>query len=158
MKKMIENLLLLAAITGIFVLIPIFLFNATPILVTVPPVSMEAVAVSKQRADAEDEEKAEQEKEAAERAAQEAKYKALVKQVYSCKSDDECIIVDKDPCGCNIGPKGITAINVNAVSVFNLLNKQNTGMKVCPETLSTANECSARAYPACRAGSCKILY
>ena len=91
-------------------------------------------------------------------AEKEAQRQARARRVYSCKADEDCIIVDKDPCGCAIGPKGVVAINVNYLTDFNALNSQKMVTKSCSEVLSREKECSPSARAVCKAHTCKITY
>lgn len=142
MNKMIKNVVLLVAITVVASLIPLFWAHDAPIEVTIP--QLDAVEMAAQ-------------KEAAQQAEKQAQREARARRVYACQSDEDCIIVEKDPCGCAVGPKGVAAINVNFVTDFNTLNsKQIT--TACPDTISTEKECSAEAQAVCQARTCKITY
>ena len=81
-----------------------------------------------------------------------------LRRIYACTIDEDCIIVDKDPCGCTIGPKGVVAINVNYILDFNAINNQKSVTTTCPETTSRVKECSPTARPVCKAHRCKISY
>ncbi len=143
MKKMIKNMMLLVFTVGVVFLIALFLKNDSPIPVNLVKIDAKELAAKK------------------EAAAQEAKKehrRQQAQRVTSCKTDADCIIVDKDPCGCFIGPKGVTAINANYVVDFNAINNQQSVMKACPEKPSTVKECSPSARPVCKARKCKIAY
>ena len=142
MNKMIKNGVLLVAMVGVLLLIPLFLMHDAPIQVDIPHLDAQEMAAKK---------------EAVQQAEKQAQREARARRVYACQTDDDCIIVDKDPCGCAIGPKGVTAINVNYITDFNAINR-TMGTKACPDTVSTEKECSANAEAVCRARTCKISY
>lgn len=143
MKKIITNVFLLVCTVGVLLLILLFMSHDSPIQVDIPSLSTEELAAQKEEA-------AKIEREAAQ--------KARVQRVYSCKQDADCIIVDKDPCGCAVGPKGVVAINVNYITDFNVLNREGMGTKTCPSKVSTIKECSSSARGVCKARTCKIAY
>lgn len=142
MNKMIKNAVLIAITAGVVFLIPLFLSHDSPIEVNIPQLNVQEIATKK---------------EAAEQAEKQAQKEARVRRVYACQADEDCIIVDKDPCGCAVGPKGITAINVNFITEFNAMNNQQ-GAKACPDTISTEQECSDSAEAVCVSRVCKIRY
>ncbi len=142
MNKMIKNVVLLVAMVGVLLLIPLFLMHDSPIQVEIPHLNAQEMAAKK---------------EAAQQAEKQAQKEARARRVYACSVDEDCIIVDKDPCGCSIGPKGVVAINVNYITDFNAINR-NMGTKACPDTVSTEKECSESAQAVCRARTCKIKY
>ena len=88
-------------------LIPLFLAHDSPIEVNIPRLDAAEMAAQK---------------EAAQQAEKQAQREARARRVYACQSDEDCIIVEKDPCGCAVGPKGVVAINVNFVTDFNTIN------------------------------------
>ncbi len=143
MNKMIKNVVLIACTVGVVFLIPLFLTHDTPIEVDVPYLDATEIAAKK---------------EVAEQADKQAQKEARARRVYMCEADEDCIIVDKDPCGCSVGPKGVVAINVNYITEFNALNSQSMGTKACPDAVSTEKECSSTAQPVCKARKCKITY
>ena len=104
MKYKIKEMLLLCCAVGVIALLPLLYSKDAPIEVSVP-------ALNSQEMDAKAEE---QHKEAAAAAA-----KAQVRRMYRCQADEDCIIVDKDPCGCLVGPSGVTAINAEFTLDFN---------------------------------------
>lgn len=143
MNKMIKNLVLAGAAVGVLLLIPLFLTHDVPTeVVNIPYLDAQELAAQR---------------EAAEQAAKQAQKEVRVHRVYTCQTDEDCIIVEKDPCGCAVGPKGVVAINVNFVTDFNELNKQPV-TKACPDTVSDEKECSENAEAVCRAHMCKIIY
>ena len=76
-----------------------------------------------------------------------------------CESDEDCIIVDKDPCGCLRGPESITTINANYSLEFSrLVEKKFATATACPSVGSVEKECSATAHPVCQNKHCKIAY
>ena len=143
MKKIITNVCLLICTACVVLLIPLFLSHDVPIQVDIPRLDAEELAAQK---------------EASAKAEREAARKAKANRVYSCQEDEDCIIVDKDPCGCAAGPKGVVAINVNFITEFNSLNQVGSVTKACAERLSQERECSPSARAVCRARSCKIIY
>lgn len=143
MKKLITNTILLICMAGVLLLIPVFMTHNSPISVDIPQLSVEEMAAQKA---------------AAAKAEHDAARKARLHRIHSCTEDSDCLIVDKDPCGCYVGPKGVTAINVNYITDFDALNSSKMGMKSCPSTLSTAAECSPSARAVCKARTCAISY
>ena len=143
MNKMTKNVILMVATVGIVFLVPLFLAHDSPIEVNIPQLDAQEMAAKK---------------EAAEQAEKQAQKEARARRVYTCKTDEDCIIVDKDPCGCAIGPKGVDAINVNFVTDYNAIHNKNVLAKACPDTVSTEKECSENAQAVCRAHTCKIIY
>lgn len=84
---------------------------------------------------------------------------ALEAKLYQCTSDEECVIVDKDPCGCLKGPEGVTAINSSMSLEFSqMMEKHFSAATTCPSVGSAERECSATAEAACQHGRCKIVY
>ncbi len=115
-----------------------------------PALSREELAANK-----EDYQKQEAQQEAQERARRIAKARAVN---FACQSDEDCIIVDKDPCGCLVGPKGVVAINAARTLEFNK-TLENVMAKACPDGApSQEKECSPNARAVCRNKTCKIIY
>lgn len=84
--------------------------------------------------------------------------RAKERRVYACEDDEDCIIVDKDPCGCLVGPQGVTAINALFTLEFNQLQKKSL-MTPCPDRApSTERECSSTAQAICVNKTCQISY
>ena len=80
-------------------------------------------------------------------------------RVRQCTADEQCIIVDRDPCGCLKGPEGVTAINSSMTLEFSqLVQAETSGSTVCPSVGSTEKECSATARAVCRQNACTIVY
>lgn len=80
-------------------------------------------------------------------------------KMVECESDEECIIVDKDPCGCLKGPESVTTINANYSLEFSrLVEKKFATATACPSVGSSEGECSASAHAVCQAKHCKIVY
>ncbi len=142
MKKMIVNIALLSATIAVLGLTGLFLSNRFPISVNIARLDVEEMAAQK---------------EAAAQAAKAAQRRAQLNRTVSCKADEDCIIVDKDPCGCAAGPRGVTAINVNYITDFNAINSQPS-TKTCMDVPSTEKECSPSARAVCRARTCRIEY
>ena len=142
MNKMIKNIILIVATVGVAFLVPLFLAHDVPIEVNIPRLNVQELAAQK---------------EATEQAEKQAQREARIRRVYACQVDEDCIIVDKDPCGCAVGPKGVVAVNVNLITEFNAINNSQV-TKTCPDTISTEKECSETAQAICRARTCKISY
>lgn len=81
-------------------------------------------------------------------------------RMLRCSSDDECVIVDSNPCGCLKGPSGVTTINGAFSLEFTALMEKKFGIATaCPSTpASTEKECSPTAEAVCRENLCKIIY
>lgn len=143
MKNTIKNVILLSCTGLVIVLIPMLYSKDSPIQVTVPHLNLQEL----------------EEQEKQQKAEQARALDALRRQrVNSCKRSDDCIIVDKDPCGCLVGPQGVTAINAFYTADFDLLQSR-TVTKACPDKApSKVRECSATARAACVKGKCKIVY
>lgn len=143
MNKFIKTTWMLIC-SGVLIVFMVLCFvNNKPIEVNVPSFTQEELAVKK--------------KEAAKEAKAVQRKQKLAK-MYNCQADEDCVIVDKDPCGCSIGPKGVVAINVNSVMDFNEINNTPFGTKTCPEKTSKEKECSPSARAVCQAKRCKIAY
>lgn len=143
MKKAIARIFLLTCTVGVVLLIPLFLSHDSPIQVQLPHLTVEELEAQKQEAA---------------KIEQETARKARLKRIYSCKQDEDCLIVDKDPCGCAAGPTGVVAINVNYITDFDALNSAKMGTKACSSQVSTIKECSPSAKAVCKAHTCKISY
>ena len=151
MISKIHTILLLVASGIVLLLAFIFFMHPDPIEAQAPLLTKQMLedyqAQQQQTA-----QKRQSEAAARKRAELEAKLKL-------CETSEECIIVDKDPCGCLKGPGSITAINADfSLEFSSLVEKKFTGMEMCPETGSTEKECSASAHPACVENRCKIVY
>ena len=143
MKKDRKWVSLNLKVNVVIMLIVLVLANNTPIEVNLPHFTAEELA---------------EQKKAASQAAKAAYRKQRISKMYVCQTDDDCAIVDKDPCGCLIGPKGVTAINVGYITDFDEINNKAFGTRTCPEQTSAEKECSPSAHPVCRAKRCKIAY
>ena len=149
MNTIKQGLLLLCAL-GVIASVPMFLARRSTIETDMPALSSEEIIAAK-----EDYQRQVAEQEAQERARRVAKARAAN---YACQTDSDCIIVDKDPCGCLIGPKGVVAINASRSLEFTQ-SLGNVMAKTCPEGApSTQNECSPSARAVCRNKTCKIIY
>ncbi len=139
----IKNIITFLAALGVLVLLPLLLSNSRPIEVHVPQVSQEDIKVQEEKK---------------QHKAQVAAVQNKTRKIYACEADEDCIIVDNNPCGCVIGPSGRTAINAAQIQEFEKMNfKEITSS--CPDTPpSTENECSNSAQAVCQAGACKISY
>ncbi len=136
---------IIALISAIVILgsLSSFLARIKPIEVDLPQLSQEEVV-------AQEEIKQKQEQAAA--------MQSKMRRIYACTLDEDCIIVDKDPCGCLIGPQGVTAINALYTSEYNQLTTRSV-TTTCPDvTPSTEQECSSSAIPICMSGTCRIAY
>ncbi len=143
MNKHIKNIFFAVCAGAIILAIPMLLAHHTPLQVDLVKLDAQEIAAQKEAA-------AEAEKQAARQ--------ARAARVYACSTDEDCIIVDKDPCGCSAGPKGVVAINVNHIVDFNAMNNKNAVTSACAETVSQEKECSPSARPVCKARRCKIEY
>ena len=151
MNPKIKGIFLLICAVLIVGLALSFFSRATPIEVQMPLVTREMV----------------EENQAAIRAAAEKRQNAaaarkraeLEMRLYQCQADSDCIIVDKDPCGCLKGPEGVTAINSSMSLEFSRLVQEKSSLaEVCPSVASAEKECSATARPVCQQNVCKIVY
>ena len=143
MKAKIKAACLLVCALGVLLLIPVFLSKDEPIAVSVP--LLDAAQIKAQE-------------EEAQKAAAQAAEQAKRRRMYSCTVDEDCIIVDQDPCGCLVGPQGVVSINAAYTLDF---NKQQSNLitKACPEGApSTEKECSPTARAVCEHNYCKIVY
>lgn len=143
MNKLIKNVILWTCAACVLLLIPILYSNDAPIQIDVPHLNLQEL----------------EEQEKQQQAEQARALEAIRKQrVNSCKRNDDCIIVDKDPCGCLVGPQGVTAINALYTLDFNMLQAK-TVTKACPDRApSKVRECSATARAVCVKRKCKIVY
>lgn len=143
MKNKLKNLLLLACAGCVLVLIPVFFTQDKPIEVTIPTLTEKEFTAQQ---------------ETQQKAAQATAQKARVRRVFRCQADEDCIIVDKDPCGCLIGPEGVTAINASYTLDFDKMQSRAV-TKACPDRApSQEKECSPSAVPVCRENVCRIAY
>lgn len=142
-------LLICAACAGLLTMF--FFSHAQPVEADMPLVTSEMIAQHREQL---------QQKAHQRQSAEAARKRAdLEIKMYQCRTNDECIIVDRDPCGCLRGPEGVTAINSNFSLEFSrLTEKQFAKATACPSVGSSERECSASAEAACVAGRCKIIY
>lgn len=156
--KIIQNVLLLACAVVAILLAAVFFFRPAPIQASIPLLTGQMVKENEAKAQEELRKKEEEVKK--QEIAEAVKRKAAQEdRMYQCKRDDDCIIVDSDPCGCLIGPKGVTAINLDFSFDFaSMMEKKYENMKVCPQRAKEEKECSASARPVCRENHCKIIY
>lgn len=104
-------------------------------------------------ADAAQNAKAAADSEAASRAQKRAQQ---ARRIFACETDDQCMRVEKNPCGCSAGPEEVVAING---MFFDEFSRTLPNMTVtCPDAVSTEKECSPSARPACVQKMCKIVY
>lgn len=143
MKFKIKEIILLVCALGALGLIPVFLSKDQPIEVSVPVLDLAQLEAKEAK-----------QQQAAVESAEQAKMRRMV----SCTVNEDCIIVDKDPCGCLVGPQGVTAINAAYTLDFNKL-QSNLVAKACPEGAPSAErECSPSAQPVCLENVCRIAY
>lgn len=143
MKNKLKNLLLLLSAGCVLALIPVFFVHDKPIEVSLATLTEKEFAAQQ---------------EAQQKAEQATAQKARVRRVFSCQADEDCIIVDKDPCGCLIGPEGVTAINASYTLDFDEMQSKAVS-KACPNRApSQERECSPSAIPVCRENICQIAY
>ncbi len=143
MKFKVREIFLFLCALGALGLIPLFISKDEPIEISIPVL---------------DQEKIEAQEEKEEQLSRKAAVQAKQRRMISCKVNEDCIIVDKDPCGCLIGPEGVTAINAAYTLDF---NKQQAHQltKTCPEGApSSEKECSPSAQAVCLNHICKITY
>ena len=144
MKNKIKNILYICLAVFVLALIPLFLGQISPTQVDLPELSLQEL---------------EEQEQVRQKAAHASAQRALERKMFRCEQDDDCIIVDKDPCGCLVGPKGITTIN--AAYTLEFTKKQSRGImaEACPDGApSQEKECSASARPVCQEHVCKIVY
>lgn len=143
MKKKIKNITYVCMALIVLLLIPVFLMKEQPVEFNLPVLDLQEAALQE---------------EAHEKAAKQSAKQAALRKIFRCKADEDCIIVDKDPCGCGIGPAGVTAINVEHTLTFNRIYSKDI-TKTCPEGApSVEKECSPSAHAVCHANMCKIAY
>lgn len=143
MKNKLKNIIY-ACLAGIVVLlIPLFLSKERVIEIDLPTLELQELVAQE---------------EAQEKVAQQSAKQAVRRRIVQCSADEDCIIVDKDPCGCLIGPSGVMAINATRTLEFNKIYSK-TVTKACPDREpSTEKECAPSARAVCRANTCKIAY
>ena len=143
MKKNLRNILYFCLAFLVLAAIPLFLMHPAPATVDLPTLSLQEL---------------EEQEQAQQKAAQVSAQRALERRMFHCEIDDDCIIVDKDPCGCLVGPSGVTAIN--AAYTLQFSQKQARPIaKACPDgEPSQEQECSPSARSVCQEKVCKIVY
>ncbi len=149
--KQIKAILLLICAGAAILLSLAFYSRRNMIEVQMPLVTKNMVA--ERQAEIEKQEKRRQN-------AKDARKKAeLEERLVSCTVNEDCIIVDKDPCGCLRGPEGVTAINSSMSLEFSSMMEAAFAQATsCPSEGSTERECSASARPVCEQQHCKIVY
>ena len=151
MISKIHTILLLVASGIVLLLAFIFFMHPDPIEAQAPLLTKQMLedyqAQQQQTA-----QKRQSEAAARKRAELEAKLKL-------CETSEECIIVDKDPCGCLKGPEFVTAINSNfSLEYSRMMEKRFSATTACPSVGSVEKECSASARAVCQEKHCKIIY
>ena len=130
--KQIQDIVMLLCAVGAILLAVMFFNRPAPIQVTMKKITPEILEENK--AQIQQEAKRQQAEQAARKRAE------MEKRVHKCSSDDDCIIVDKDSCGCLRGPKSVTAINSEYSLEFSKLIEQKNGkIEVCKESLADAD-------------------
>lgn len=151
MSMKIKGLILLVCAVGVLGLAASFFSRATPLKVQFIMLTPKMVEENQKAIEAA--------KTKRENAMAEKERAELEKKMYQCQTHNECIIVDKDPCGCFKGPEGVTAINAAYSLEFSrLLQEQSAVAEVCPAVASEERECSESARPVCRRNACTIIY
>ena len=151
MSQKIREVILLCCAAGVGLLATAFYSRPEKVEVDVPLVTVPMVREYQNQLQT-DAERRQNEEAARQRAEQE-------KRMLQCQNDDDCIIVDKDPCGCLIGPKGVTVINAGfALEFSRLVEKSFSQAKACPDEASTEKECSSSARGVCKENRCTIVY
>ncbi len=151
MSKKIKGLFLLVCAVAAILLAVFFYSHTEKIEANVPLVTPEMVAnyQKESQANAEKQQRAEEARQRNE----------TQLRMVTCQTSEQCIIVDKDPCGCLSGPAGVTAINADYSLEFSrLIEKEFAEAKTCPSVGSTERECSASARAVCQENRCKIIY
>lgn len=143
MKNKIKAFCLLGFAACVLVSIPVFLTKDNPIEVSVPLMTDQQAAAQE---------------EAQQKAAQAAAQKAKSRRMFRCKTDDDCVIVDRDPCGCLNGPNGVVAVNVVHTLDFTKLQKGVLAKECSRSVPSQEKECSPNAQAVCRENLCHIAY
>ena len=123
--------------------LPTFMARKKPIEVSLPQMNPQEVVAKE---------------ELQQKQAQAVALQSKLRRIYACTIDEDCIIVDKDPCGCLIGPSGVTAINAMYTLEYNQLTARPV-TTTCPDTTpSTEEECSPSAMAVCVSKMCRIAY
>ena len=151
MIQKIKGLFLLLCTAGVLVLAASFFSRAKPIEAQMPLLTVQMVQENQAQLKS-----AEEQRQHAAAARKRAETEVRVRQ---CTADEQCIIVDRDPCGCLKGPEGVTAINsAMSLEFSQLIQSETSGSTVCPSVGSTEKECSATARAVCRQNACTIVY
>ena len=145
MNHKVRDLFLLVCSGLVLVALPILMTQLSPIQVDLPTIAKEEVEETENTQQRQQQSKA-------------AAARARLQKISRCETDEDCIIVDKDPCGCLSGPSGVTAINALYTLEFDKIQSRSM-TKTCPDAEpSTEKECSDTAQAVCRANMCKIIY
>ncbi len=151
MSQKIKGLFLLVCAAGVLILALSFFSRSTPIEVQMPLVTTQMVKENQAQLKSEEEQR--------QNAAAARKRAETEVRVRQCTADDQCIIVDRDPCGCLKGPEAVTAINsAMSLEFSQLVQSETFGSTVCPAVGSTERECSATARAVCQQNACTIIY
>jgi len=146
--KIAKTIFLLLWAGLVLLMIPTLLKHDQPIFVEIPEIRVEelkAIQEAQQQAEKKAEKKAE--------------IREQMNRLTGCTADDECVIVDRDPCGCILGPKGVIAINVKNMVDFNSKVQEKALNMSCPDKEpSSEGVCGPTAQAVCRNRNCKIVF
>ena len=143
MKSKVRNIFWLSCAAVLILWIPLLWANRQPTEVDLPLLTQEELTATE---------------EAHQQAAREHALATAKRKIFSCESDEDCIIVDKDLCGCLVGPQGVVAINAAYTTDFDRIYR-GKGTATCPDKEpSQERECSPSAQAVCKAKTCKITY
>lgn len=149
--KIVKYLIYLICACFVLLLVPILIKHDQPMFVELPTIDTAKI----------DEKREAQENQIiVEQAEQAAAEKAAKRRNYfsGCNKDEECVIVDKHPCGCLIGPRGVAAINIERISEFNEEVQKRAATASCPTNEpSTEGACAPGAHAVCRHQTCRII-
>lgn len=146
--KIVKNIILLTCAVLVMLSIPVLLKHDQPIYVDIPEIKAEEVKAIQEA----------QEK-ATEKAERSAAARAEANRLSGCVSDEECVIVDKSPCGCILGAKGVIAINVRNMVDYNNKVQEKALNTICPDNEpSQEGVCGPTAQAVCRNKVCKIVF
>lgn len=147
--KIVKGIFYLVCAVLVLLLIPVLLKHDQPIFVEVPSIDVKKIDEIR----AQEEQMIIVEKKEAQKAIQRAHYNPFV----VCAEDEECVIVDNHPCGCLVGSKGKTVINIKYITEFTENVQRRAGETSCPNgTPSTEGACNVNARAICQQKTCRI--
>lgn len=147
--KIAKGIFYLVCAVLVVLLMPVLLKHDQPIFVEIPEINVADIDSIRER----EEQQIIVEKKEARIAERKAHYNPFT----ACTSDEECVIVDRHPCGCLIGPKGKTTINIKYITEFTDTVQSKAGEASCPgETPSTEGACNPAARAVCQQKVCRI--